>query len=147
MKYFLVAIGALLFTLPAFALNSSEEEIAAATSAWINAMNSHDPGKVTALYDVDAILWGTRSATLRDNPGAISEYFNVLRTVDSSYRVVLGEQRIRIYNDIAINTGTYSFSEFHDGKETIRPSRFTFVYRNHDGRWMIIDHHSSALPS
>jgi uncharacterized protein (TIGR02246 family) len=147
MRYFSIVAAAILFSLPALALNTSEGEIAAATRAWINAMNSHDPAQVTSLYASDAVLWGTRSATLRDNPGAISEYFNALRTVDPSYKVVLGEQHIRIYNDIAINTGTYSFSESRDGKENLRPSRFTFVYRNHNGRWMIIEHHSSALPS
>src|SRR5450759_720750 len=24
--------------------------------------------------------------------------------------------------------------------------RFSFVYRNRDGRWLIVDHHSSAVP-
>jgi len=87
------------------------------------------------------------SRPLRDNPVAIREYFNALRSADPSYKVVLGEQRIRVYADIAINTGSYSFSELLDGEEFVRPSRFTFVYRYHDGCWLIVEHHSSALPS
>jgi len=145
MKTGFIAAAVFFLSLPAFA--ASEEEIAAVTHAWIDAMNSHDPGKVTALYAADAVLWGTRSATLRDNPDAIREYFNALRSADPSYKVVLGEQHIRVYDDIAINTGSYSFSEIRDGKEVVRPSRFTFVYRNHDGRWLIVEHHSSAVPS
>ena len=121
-------------------------EIVAATQAWIDAMSSHDAKRVLALYDPEAVLWGTRSPTLRDNPATVGEYFNILRTVPPSYKAVLGEQRIRIYGDIAINTGTYTFSEVRDGKEILRPARFSFVYRNRDGRWLIVDHHSSAVP-
>ena len=121
-------------------------EIVAATQAWIDAMSSHDAKRVLALYDREAVLWGTRSPTLRDNPTTVGEYFNILRTVPPSYKAVLGDQRIRIYGDIAINTGTYAFSEVRDGKEIIRPARYSFVYRNRDGRWLIVDHHSSAVP-
>jgi hypothetical protein len=110
-------------------------------------MNSHDLERVVALYDSEAVLWGTRSPTLRDNPATIREYFNILRTVPVSYKAVLGEQRIRIYGDIANNSGTYTFSETRDGKEIIRPARFSFVLVNRSGRWLIVDHHSSAVPS
>jgi uncharacterized protein (TIGR02246 family) len=124
-----------------------KEDVAATTQAWIDAMSSHDPERVVALYDPEAVLWGTRSPTLRDNPATVRDYFNILKTVPSSYKAVLGEQRIRIYGDIAINTGTYTFSEIRDGKPIDRPARFSFVYRNRDGRWLIVDHHSSAVPA
>jgi uncharacterized protein (TIGR02246 family) len=124
-----------------------KEDVAAATQAWIDAMGSHDPERVVALYDPEAVLWGTRSPTLRDNPATVRDYFNILKTVPPSYTAVLGEQRIRVYGDIAINTGTYTFSEVRDGKAISRPARFSFVYRNRDGRWLIVDHHSSAVPA
>lgn len=125
----------------------ARDEVAAATQAWINGMTRHDIEAVLSLYDSEAVLWGTRSATLRDNPTTVREYFNILRTVPPSYKVVLGEQRIRVYGDIAINTGTYTFSEVRDGKEIIRPARFSLVYKNRNGRWLIVDHHSSAVPA
>jgi uncharacterized protein (TIGR02246 family) len=124
-----------------------KEDVAAATQTWIDAMSSHDPERVVALYDPEAVLWGTRSPTLRDNPATVRDYFNILKTVPPSYKAVMGEQRIRIYGDIAINTGTYTFSEERDGKLISRPARFSFVYRNRDGRWLIVDHHSSAVPA
>ncbi len=117
------------------------------TSRVIDGMNSHDAERVVALYDAEAVLWGTRSSTLRDTPATVRDYFKILQTVPSSYRAVLGEQRIRIYGDIAINTGTYTFSEDRDGKSITRPARFSFVFRNRDGRWLIVDHHSSAVPT
>lgn len=126
---------------------SARGEIAAATQAWIAGMTRHDIEGVLALYDSEAVLWGTRSPTLRDNPATVRDYFNILRTVPPSYKAVLGEQRIRIYGDVAINTGTYTFSEVRDGKEIVRPARFSFVYRNRNGRWLIVDHHSSAVPA
>lgn len=121
-------------------------EIVIATQAWIDAMSSHDAQRVVALYDAEAVLWGTRSPTIRDTPATVGDYFNILRTVPTSYKAVLGEQRIRVYGDIAINSGTYTFSEVRDGKEIVRPARFSFVYRNRNGRWLIVDHHSSAVP-
>lgn len=126
---------------------SARGEIAAATQAWIAGMTRHDIEGVLALYHPEAVLWGTRSPSLRDNPATVREYFNILKTVPPSYKAVLGEQRIRIYEGIAINTGTYTFSEVQDGKEIVRPARFSFVYRKHDGRWLIVDHHSSASPA
>src|SRR5215467_2293551 len=131
---------------PALTMAGAQEDVAAATQAWAEAMTSHDGDRVLALYDSEAVLWGTRSPTLRDNPAALREYFNILRTVPPSYKAVLGEQRVRIYGDFAINTGTYTFSEVRDGKEIARPARFSFVYRKRDGRWLIVDHHSSAVP-
>ncbi len=137
----------LIFSAPSLAPAGPKEEVADATQAWIDAMNSHDAQRVVALYDPEAVLWGTRSSTLRDTPDTIRDYFNILQTVPSSYSVVIGEQRIRIYGDVGINTGTYTFSEDRDGKTITRPARFSFVYRNRDGRWLIVDHHSSAVPA
>ena len=146
-----ILCGGLVALLPACATTGSEgkdanEQVAAATRAWADAMTRHDIEGVLALYDPQAVLWGTRSPTLRDKPATVGQYFNILRTVPPSYKAVLGEQRIRIYDDIAINTGTYTFSEERDGKQILRPARFSFVYRNSGGRWLIVDHHSSAVP-
>ena len=137
----------LILAAPSLALAGPKEDVGAATQAWIDGMNSHNAERVVALYDAEAVLWGTRSSTLRDTPTTVRDYFKVLQTVPSSYKVVVGEQRIRIYGDMAINTGTYTFSEDRDGKPITRPARFSFVYRNRDGRWLIVDHYSSAVPA
>lgn len=127
--------------------DTARSEVAAVTRAWADGMTKHDVDKVTALYDSDAVLWGTRSAALRDTPATVRDYFGILGKVPPSYKVTLGEQHIRVYGDTAIDTGTYTFSEVHDGKEVLRPARFSMVFRHHDdGRWMIVDHHSSAVP-
>ncbi len=148
MKKILVLLTSLLVLVGgSLALAGPKEDVGSATQAWVDGMNSHNAERVVVLYDGEAVLWGTRSSTLRDTPATVRDYFKVLQTVPSSYKVVLGEQRIRIYGDIAINSGTYTFSEDRDGKTVTRPARFSFVYRNRDGRWLIVDHHSSAVPA
>ena len=143
----IMLVSLLILVIPTLALAGPKEDVGAATQAWVDGMNSHNVERVVALYDPEAVLWGTRSPTLRDSPATVRDYFKILQTVPSSYRVVLGEQRIRIYGDMAINTGTYTFSEDREGKAITRPARFSFVYRNRDGRWLIVDHHSSAVPA
>ena len=142
-----ILMSLLILAAPSLTLAGPKDDVGAATQAWIDGMNSHNAERVVALYDAEAVVWGTRSSSLRDTPATVRDYFKVLQTVPSSYKVTLGEQRIRIYGDIAINTGTYTFSEDGDGKPVTRPARFSFVYRNRDGRWLIVDHHSSAVPA
>jgi uncharacterized protein (TIGR02246 family) len=132
---------------PYATLAGPKEDVAAATQAWVDAMNSHDPERVVALYDADAVLWGTVSPTIRDTPASIRDYFKGLPTMPPEFRGVIGEQRVRIYGDTAINSGTYTFTSVRDGKPTTTAARFSFVYRNQNGRWMIVDHHSSAVPA
>ena len=146
-RSFRVAASLLILCFPLLTSAGPKEDVAAATQAWIDAVTSHDIERVLALYDSDAVLWGTRSPKLRDNNAMVRDYFNILGKVPPSYKAVLGEQRIRIYGDVAINTGTYTFSEVRDGKEIVRPARYSFVYSNRGGRWLIVDHHSSAVPA
>jgi uncharacterized protein (TIGR02246 family) len=124
---------------------TAEQEVAAATQAWVDAFNSRDPGRVLALYDPEAVFWGTVSPTLRDTPDEIREYFKGMPDRPLA-RVVVGEHRIRVFGEIAINTGYYTFSDVRDGRTEANASRFSFTYRRRDGKWWIVDHHSSRLP-
>jgi len=142
-----ILILALVLTLsaPGVAMAGPKEDVAAATRAWAAAYDSRDPKQAIALYDAEAVFWGTLSPTIRDNPEAILAYFKSMPATPHS-RVKLGEQHIRVYGDIAINTGYYTFNVLRDGKRVGIPARFSFVYRLRDGRWMIVDHHSSRMP-
>ena len=124
---------------------SGKDEVAAATAAWRAAYDSRDPARITAMYDPDAALWGTTSKTVAPNPAAIAEYFKDAGKRPNA-RVTFGEQHIRVYGDVGINTGYYTFSDVRDGKEISVPARFTMVFRNRDGKWLIVDHHSSRVP-
>jgi len=125
----------------------ARQQISAAIQEWAAGMSAHDINRVVALYDSDAVLWGTRSPSIRATPDKVREYFAILKTVPSDYKATIGEQHIRVYGDIAVDSGTYTFSETRDGKPLVRPARFSMVFRYYDGHWRIVDHHSSAVPA
>ncbi len=123
-----------------------KDQVAAATASWIEAFNSRDPARITALYDPEAMLSGT-AAQKPITGAAIAEYFrNAMQR--PANRASLGEHQVRVYGDTAIDTGTYTFSEVRDGSvAAVLPERYTLVYRNRGGKWLIVEHHSSRTPA
>jgi len=111
-----ILIFVLVFALgvPALATAGPNEDVAAATRAWAAAYDSRDPQRAIVLYDKDAVFWGTLSPTIRDTTEEILAYFNKMPQTPHS-RVTLGEQRIRVYGDMAINTGYYTFNVLRNG--------------------------------
>jgi uncharacterized protein (TIGR02246 family) len=126
--------------------SDAKEQVAAATASWAAAFNSRDPARITAAYDPEAVLWGTISKEIRTNPAAIADYFKDAGKRPNG-RVSIGEQNIRVYGDIAVNSGYYTFSDLRDGNNIEVPARFSMVYKNRNGKWMIVDHHSSRVPA
>jgi hypothetical protein len=64
----LIVLLAFLILFPSVTPAASRDDVAAATQAWIDAMNSRDPEKVVALYDSEAVLWGPVSANASGYP-------------------------------------------------------------------------------
>jgi uncharacterized protein (TIGR02246 family) len=122
-----------------------QDQVAAATTAWRAAYDSRDPGRITAMYDADAVLWGTTAKTVAATPAAIAEYFKDAPKRPNA-RVAFGEQHNRVYGEVAVSTGYYMFSDVRDGQTIARPARYTMVFRNRDGQWRIVAHHSSVVP-
>ena len=122
-----------------------KDEVAAATAAWRAAYDSRDPARIAAMYDPDAVLWGTTSKTVAPDPAAIAEYFKDAGKRPNA-RVTFGDQHIRAYGEVGINTGYYTFSDVRDGMQISIPARFTMVFRNRGGKWVIVAHHSSRVP-
>ncbi len=141
-----LCLACLLFAATARADDADTAEVTAATAAWIEAFNARDPQRIAALYAPDAAFRGTISPTLRLPPEAVLEYFQSSVTRRPKLRMTLVDEHPRVYGDIAINTGAYTSREPRDDGEVVQASRFTFVYRKQDGRWMIIEHHSSRVP-
>jgi uncharacterized protein (TIGR02246 family) len=120
-------------------------DVEATTQQWIAAFNRKDTKAIVSLYANDAVFFGTSSPTLRDNPDMVRDYFKSLPTLGDAV-ITLGEHRIQLLGRTAINTGYYTRTSMQNGKEVKNPARFTFVYAKRDGKWVIINHHSSALP-
>jgi uncharacterized protein (TIGR02246 family) len=120
--------------------------VVAATAAWVEAFNSRDPARLSALYDVEAVLTDTAEAKPRVGAAAIADYYRGAPQRPTQ-RVALGERNIRVFGDTAIDSGTCNFFEMRDGQATLTPARYTLVYRNRGGKWLIVDHHQSAPAS
>ena len=121
------------------------QQVAAATDDWRAAYDSRDPKRITVLYATDAALWGTNLKAIAVTPAGVEEYFKDAQARPDA-RVVIDEQYIRVYGDLALNSGTYTFNGVRDGKPTTASARFSFAFRKQEGKWLIVDHHSSRLP-
>lgn len=75
------------------------------------------------------------------------EYFVTAFKALPGLKVSFGQQLIRVYGDTAVNTGYYTFSYVRDGETKTLPARYSFTFVKDGGRWMIVDHHSSAVPA
>jgi uncharacterized protein (TIGR02246 family) len=133
---FLIVLVTACGTISADRTETAKQQVAEATAAWVEAYNSRDPARITSLYDPEAVFWETTAKTIAASPAAVAEYFKYAGKTPEA-RVTLGEQHIRVYGDVAINTGYYTLRN---------PARYTFVYRNRNGKWLIVDHHSSRVP-
>ena len=111
---------------------------------WNAALQSANPDKVVACYAPDAILLPTVSAQVRHNHAEIRDYFVHFCAKAPEGRI--HEANIRIFDDIAINSGRYTFKITENDRRVTVAARFTFVYRKLESEWLIIEHHSSILP-
>ena len=124
---------------------ATRDQIAAATKAWQAAYDSRDPKNIVGMYDTEAVLWGTAAKTIAPSPAAIWEYFKNAAARPNA-RVVIGEQHIRVFGETAFSSGYYTFTDVREGQVVPRPARFTLVFHNKAGKWLVVAHHSSAMP-
>lgn len=122
-------------------MNNIESKIALLFEKWNDALETGDANSVIALYDKNAILLPTISNKVRHNHNEIKEYF--INFLSKNPKGKIDESNIRIFNDIAINSGVYTFSFIDDSSVQ---ARFTFVYKFIENEWKIIEHHSSMMP-
>lgn len=126
-----------------------EADVAAAMNMWGDYLakgTSEEPGDILSLYAEDGVLWGTISTTRRDDPAAIRDYFVNAYEALPNLTVTFEEPYIRVYGDTAVNSGYYTFSYEKDGAMEALPARYSFTLVKRDGDWLIVDHHSSAMP-
>jgi uncharacterized protein (TIGR02246 family) len=142
----LMSVTVMFLSITPMTAGEPKEEVEAAAAAWAQALGEDDPDKVLPLYASDAVLWGTLSPKLRSDPEALRDYFVGAFKVLSGLKVAFGDHLIRVYGNTAVNTGYYTFSFVQNGESKTFPARYSFTYVKNGDRWMIIDHHSSAMP-
>jgi len=147
MKYLVcLVLSLVMFWITSTAWGGDKEEVATAMQKWAEAFQADSPDPILALYDKEAVLWGTTSRTPMDDPAAIRGYFAKGISAFPIHKVTFKDPLIRIYGNIAINTGYYTFSLVIKGETKTFPARYSFTYVKRGDRWLIVDHHSSAMP-
>ena len=119
----------------------NENKVLVLFDQWNNALKTHNPKNIVALYDKNAVFLPTISNKVCHGHAEIEAYFSNFLTAEPIGKI--DEANIQIFDYIAINSGTYTFS-FKDGCQV--QARFTFVYCWDGERWAIIKHHSSQMP-
>ena len=119
----------------------TKNQINALFDQWNEALQTGEPKKVSALYHSEAILLPTISDIIRHNHEEIEDYF--VHFLSKCPVGNIDESNVRIYDNLAINSGSYTFT-FKDGSQA--QARFTFVYQWDGESWLIIEHHSSKMP-
>lgn len=130
---------------PSYRSSNVESEIKDLLEQWIDTVCTNEVDDILTLYDSDAILHPTISPVLVDSDDKRRDYFTLFKG-QGDLSATVNEYRIRIFDDMAINSGTYTFTLIKDGETREIPARFSFTYRKTARGWKIVDHHSSPLP-
>ncbi|MEU6194330.1 SgcJ/EcaC family oxidoreductase [Streptomyces sp. NPDC047061] len=124
-----------------------KKQIAALFDRWNAALRTGDPEKVAGLYAKDAVLLPTVSNKIRTNHAEIVDYFEHFLQ-----NKPVGEKKRTIVNVLdansAIDTGVYQFTltDPATGAQRVVEARYTYEYEKRGGKWLIVNHHSSAMP-
>ncbi|WP_114326902.1 DUF4440 domain-containing protein [Candidatus Colwellia aromaticivorans] len=124
----------------------NSQEVIENMESWLSSFSEDTPDNICALYDEKAFLWGTLSQLKLDNTTLIKGYFKNIFKYRNRY-VEFNNSTIRLFGDIAVCNGQYTFRWFNDDVKVTTVARFSFVYRKKHGRCFIIDHHSSIIPT
>ncbi len=138
-----VCVVAVITAQPTFAADAPD--VPSALTAWKAAVESGSVDKIMTLYDKDAIMFSVFAIKPLETPDALKKYYKkVVQNPD--IKVSITEVHPRQFGDVALNSGLYTLSYSQDGETVSIPSRFSFTYLLKNGKWMIIDHHSSKVP-
>ncbi|MFJ6676688.1 SgcJ/EcaC family oxidoreductase [Actinosynnema sp. NPDC091369] len=118
-------------------------QVQALFADWNRALATGDPEHVADLYAPEAVLLPTLSDNVRSDRAEIVDDFEHFLAKKPSGEVL--ESHVAVLGpDTAIDAGVYRFTLAADG--TAVEARYTFAYERVDGRWLIVNHHSSAMP-
>jgi uncharacterized protein (TIGR02246 family) len=123
-----------------------EDDVAAVAREWNDAFAQHDLEKILGLYAEGATVWGTNALTLRTTPQEIRSFFRSTFRIPK-VRITFDNQTIRVFGNVAVVAGNYTFTAGQGDDEQNNPARYSFTFLKTGDRWLIIDHHSSPMPT
>jgi uncharacterized protein (TIGR02246 family) len=137
------AIAASMMLQPAIA--ATVPDVKEALTQWVKTVETGNTEQMLALYDKDAIMFSVFAVKPLETPKALHRYYDeVYKNPDR--KVVVTESYVRMFGNVALNSGLYTLSYKQDNEPVVIPSRFSFTYVLKDGKWVIIEHHSSKVP-
>jgi uncharacterized protein (TIGR02246 family) len=148
---FIASIFALCLPAPAPAQETqtcaavTKEQVSGLFDRWNAALQTKNPDEVVKNYAPDAVLLPTVSNKPRTSPQEIRDYF--VHFLEKSPKGSINSRTVHTGCNDAYDVGTYTFTVTDAaGKTSQVPARYTFVYELRNGKWLIVHHHSSAMP-
>ena len=123
-------------------MSFTEKQIAELFDRWNKSLATGDPAKVVDNYAERSILLPTVSNKPRLTREEKEDYF--VHFLSNSPSGTIDMRHIDISGDIAVDSGLYSFTFAKTGN--VVKARYSFVYKWDREQWLIISHHSSAMP-
>ncbi|GAA3807565.1 SgcJ/EcaC family oxidoreductase [Streptomyces phyllanthi] len=124
-----------------------KKQITALFDNWNAALQIGDPEKVADLYAKDAILLPTVSNNVRTDRAEIVDYFeHFLENKPVGKKI---ETHVNVLdNNSALDAGVYEFTltDPKTGQKRVVEARYTYEYEKRNGKWLIVNHHSSVMP-
>jgi uncharacterized protein (TIGR02246 family) len=120
-------------------------DVKQALAEWTKAVETGTVEEIIALYDKDATMLSAFALDPLTSHKQLRGYYSKV-VKEPNRKVDVTKQDVRVFGDVAMNTGLYVFHYEQDGEPLELPARFTFVYKLKDGQWKIISHHSSRVP-
>lgn len=123
----------------------TKDDVAALFDRWNASLQTGSAEKVTENYASDAVLLPTVSNKPRTNPAEIKDYFE--HFLQKKPKGKIDTRTIHVGCNDAYDVGTYTFTlTGPDGKKSDVAARYSYIYELRDGKWLIVHHHSSAMP-
>jgi uncharacterized protein (TIGR02246 family) len=119
----------------------TEQQVKGLFDRWNASLKTLKPDEILNNYASDAILLPTVSNLPRLTQAERREYF--VHFLENKPQGVIDQRVIRLGCNDAIDSGLYTFTM---GDGTKVRARYTFVYNYQNGQWLIVSHHSSAMP-
>lgn len=124
----------------------TKQQVAGLFDRWNHALETRKTTEVVATYAHDATLLPTVQNGPLTGPAEIGAYFTYF--LKQAPSATIETRVIHTGCNIAYDIGLYKFmvdGEQPGSRKQVN-ARYTFIYAPVNGRWLIVHHHSSALP-
>lgn len=125
---------------------ASKGTIEAQFTRFNDSWQTHDPGKVTALFSPNAVLLPTVSNRPRTTHAEIRDYFDHFLLSRPIAKIDTSTVRVGCNTASRVGTWTIALTDPKTHKKTDVHARYSFLYKFNRGQWWIKHLHSSLMP-